>query len=69
MVVWRRRPTKGVIHYADQGSHYGSLAFALRARETGLVGAMGIPDDCFDNATVESLFAMLESELLAQHRT
>ena len=29
---------------------------------------MGTVGDCFDNAMVESFFATLECELLAQHR-
>jgi putative transposase len=68
MAVWRRRPTKGVIHHSDQGSQYASLAFGRRLRETGLVGSMGSRGDCFDNAAAESFFATLECELLARHR-
>lgn len=68
MAVWRRRPTPGVIHHSDQGSQYTSLAFGRRLREAGLVGSMGSPGDCFDNATAESFFATLECELLARHR-
>jgi putative transposase len=68
MAVWRRRPLEGVIHHADQGSQYTSLAFGRRLREAGLVGSMGSRGDCFDNATAESVFATLEGELLARHR-
>ena len=68
MAVWRRRPTPGVIHHADQGSQDASLAFGRRLREAGLVGSMGSRGDCFDNATAESFFATLECELLARHR-
>jgi putative transposase len=68
MAVWRRRPTQRVIHHADQGSQYTSLAFGRRLREAGLVGSMGSCGDCFDNATAESFFATLACELLACHR-
>jgi putative transposase len=68
MAVWRRRPTGGVIHHADQGSQYASLAFGRRLRETGLVGSMGSRGDCFDNAAAERFFATLACELLARHR-
>ena len=68
MAVWRRRPTKGLIHHSDQGSQYASLAFGRRLREAGLVGSMGSRGDCFDNGAAESFFAPLECELLARHR-
>jgi putative transposase len=68
MAVWRRRPMQGVIHHADQGSQYTSLAFGRRLREAGLSGSMGSRGDCFDNATAESFFATLECELLTRHR-
>jgi putative transposase len=67
MAVGQRRP-KGVIHHADQGSQYTSLAFGNRCREAGVRPSMGSVGDAYDNAMGESFFATLECELLARRR-
>jgi putative transposase len=65
MALAQRRPN-GVIHHADQGCQYTSIAFGRRCREAGVRPSMGSVGDCFDNAMCESFFATLECELLAR---
>src|SRR3954452_5517944 len=64
MAVARRRPTAGLIHHSDQGSHYVSLAFGQAAREAGIARSMGSRGDAYDNAVAESFFATLKKELV-----
>ncbi len=61
MACQQRRPIQ-VIHHADQGSQYTSLAFGHRCKQTGVRPSMGSVDDCYDNALCESFFATLECE-------
>ena len=67
MAVHNRKP-QGVIHHSDQGSQYTSIAFGARCKEAGIRPSMGSVGDCYDNAMCESFNAILECELLVQHR-
>jgi len=64
MALWNRRPAPGVIHHADHGCQYTSLAFGSRGQEAGVVPSYGSRGDCFDKAITESFFATLECERL-----
>ena len=68
MAVWTRRPAEGLIHHSDHGCQYTSLRLGERCQAVGIRRSMGSVGDCFDNALVESFFATLECELLAQRR-
>jgi putative transposase len=68
MAVGKRRPEAGLIHHSDHGCQYTSVRFGERCAAVGIRPSMGTVGDCFDNAMVESFFATLECELLAQHR-
>jgi len=68
MALWNRRPGAGLIHHADHGSQYTSLAFGRRCRQAAITPAMGSVGDCFDNAIAESFFASLECELIDRSR-
>jgi putative transposase len=68
MAVGRRRPEAGLIHHSDHGCQYTSVRFGERCAAAGIHPSMGTVGDCFDNAMVESFFATLECELLAQQR-
>jgi len=64
MALWNRRPGPGLIHHADHGSQYTSLAFGARCREAGIRLSMGSVGDAYDNALCESFFGSLEAELI-----
>jgi transposase InsO family protein len=67
MAISQRQPAPGLVHHADHGCQYTSLAFGRRLREAGLVASMGTVGDALDNAVAESFFATLECELLDRH--
>ena len=68
MAVSKRRLEAGLIHHSDHGCQYTSVLFGEQCAAAGIRTSMGTVGDCFDNAMVESFFATLECELLAQHR-
>jgi putative transposase len=68
MALWNRRPGAGLVHHADHGTQYTSLAFGRRCRQAGITPSMGSVGDCFDNAMAESFFASLECELIDRSR-
>ena len=47
MAAAQRRPA-GVIHYSDQGSQYGALAFGQRCKALGVRPSMGSRGDAYD---------------------
>jgi putative transposase len=68
MALRNRRPAAGLVHHADHGSQYTSLAFGRRCRQAHITPSMGSVGDCFDNAMAESFFASLECELIDRSR-
>jgi transposase InsO family protein len=56
------RPAKATFH-ADRGTHYASEQITALANENGLTRSMGFTGMCWDNATAESLFATLKTDL------
>jgi putative transposase len=64
MALLHRRPDRPLIHHSDHGCQYGSLAFTKRLRAAGLQASMGTVGDALDNASAESFFATLQTELL-----
>lgn len=62
-----RRPVPGAWHHADRGSTYASHEYRAALLAHGLTASMSRKGDCWDNAVVESFFATLERELLADH--
>lgn len=64
MALWRRKPTRPVIHHSDHGAQYTSLVFTKRLEEAGVLGSMGSVGDALDNAVAESFYATLQTELL-----
>jgi putative transposase len=64
MALWQRRPAPGLVHHADHGSQYTSLAFGARCRDAGVRLSMGSIGDAYDNALCESFFGSLEAELI-----
>ncbi len=63
MAVGQSKP-KDVIHHSDQGCQYTSLAVGSRRKEVGVRPSMGSVVDAYDNAMAESVFSILERELL-----
>jgi transposase InsO family protein len=64
MARWRRGAC-GALHHSDRGSQYASAAYQRALRDGGFTCSMSRTGDCWDNAVVESFFATLTKELLA----
>ena len=60
-------PTAGLVHHSDRGIQYDSLAYRAVLEELGMVQSMSRRGDCYDNAAMESFFATLKTELIADH--
>jgi putative transposase len=62
-----RRPAGTVVH-SDRGSQFRSHAFVRALRDAGLSGSMGRVGACADNAAMESLFSLLQKNVLNRRR-
>lgn len=58
-----RRPGPGVVHHSDRGVQYASGAYRALLAKYGITSSMSRKGDCWDNAVVESFFAVLKREL------
>lgn len=63
-----RQPPRGLLHHSDRGSQYASQDYQALLALRGIRCSMSRPKDCWDNAVVESFFATLKRELMAQER-
>lgn len=64
----RRRPAVGVLHHSDRGVQYASGEYQALLTAHGLTCSMSRAGDCWDNAVLESFFATLKTELVAEAR-
>jgi transposase InsO family protein len=58
-------PPRGVLHHADRGMHYTGTSSQRRLAAHGGIASMSRRGDCWDTAVVESFFATLTTELVA----
>lgn len=59
------RGARGGLHHSDRGVQYASAAYRCVLEQAGFAASMSRVGDCWDNAVVESFFATLTKELLA----
>ena len=59
-----RRPPPDLIHHADRGSQYCSIAYRSELRRHGIRASMSGKGNCYDNAPVESFFKTLKAEMV-----
>ena len=57
-----KKKLSGAILHSDRGSQYTSEAFKKALKEAGLIQSLSGAGHCFDNARMESFFAMLKKE-------
>jgi putative transposase len=60
-----RRDARGGLHHSDRGLQYANRAYRELLHTAGFASSMSRVGDCWDNAVVESFFATLTKELLA----
>ncbi len=65
MAIGLRKPPPGLIHHSDRGSQYASIEYRDLLDEHGFVCSMSRKGNCYDNATKESFFHTLKTELVA----
>ena len=62
--VFKHRPPPGLIHHSDRGCQYASEEFRDLLTDHNALSSMGRTGNCYDNATMESFFATLKTELI-----
>lgn len=60
-----RQPAPGLLHHSDQGTVYTSTGYQGLLRRPGALASFSRRGDCWDNAVMESFFATLKTELVA----
>jgi transposase InsO family protein len=60
-----RAPPHGLLHHSDRGMHYTGTTYQRVLAAHGGIASMSRRGDCWDNAVVESFFATLKTELVA----
>lgn len=68
MALGARSVNAGLICHSDRGSQYGSEDVQAMIARHQLRGSMSRKGNCWDNAVVESFFASLKTELVADAR-
>lgn len=61
-----RRPPRGLLHHSDRGSQYASHQFRRLLQSWHMEPSMSGPACCYDNATMESFWSTLKTELAPQ---
>jgi transposase InsO family protein len=59
-----RKPAKGLIFHSDRGSQYASNEVREMLSRNGIRQSMSGSGNCYDNATAESFFHTLKTELV-----
>jgi transposase InsO family protein len=67
MAISRRQPPAGVVHHADHGSQYTSIAFSDAAYDRHVAMSFGRVGSCFDNAAMEAFWSTLKREIAHIH--
>lgn len=57
----QKRDLRGAMIHSDMGATYTSRAYRLKLQELGMVQSMSRKGDCYDNACVESFFALYKT--------
>jgi len=68
MALGSRSVNDGLICHSDRGSQYGSEDVQAMIKRYRLRGSMSRKGNCWDNAVVESFFASLKAEVVADAR-
>jgi len=68
MALHNRRPSEELLHHSDRGSQYASGDFQSLLDEHGIVCSMSGTGNAYDNAAMESFFALLKRERVNRRR-
>lgn len=67
MALRRRGHPARVIHHSDRGCQYTSREYRAVLQEHGFLASMSRKGNCYDNATMESFWSSLKTELYDEH--
>jgi len=59
-----RRPAPGLLHHSDRGVQYASREYRTLLQSWNMIASMSAQGYCYDNATMESFFSTIKTELL-----
>jgi transposase InsO family protein len=65
-IAMRGKPP-GLIHHSDRGCQYASREYRNALNAAGITSSMSRKGNCYDNATMESFFATLKTEVFNRH--
>lgn len=66
--VSARRPAPGLVHHSDRGSQYCSHEYQALLLRHEMQASMSRKGNCYDNASVESFWGTLKTELVHHRR-
>ena len=58
-----RQPKPGLVHHTDRGGQYAGTQYRAVLKRAGMKQSMSRPDNCYDNAFMESCWGTLKREL------
>ena len=58
-----RQPGPGLIHHTDRGGQYAGTEYRQMLGRARMAQSMSRPDNCYDNAFMESCFGTIKTEL------
>jgi transposase InsO family protein len=61
--IHARQPPVGLIHHSDRGGQYAGSAYRAVLRRAGMRQSMSRPDNCYDNAFMESCWGTFKLEM------
>lgn len=64
MALKARKPSPGLVFHSDCGGQYKARRFRSLLRKNGIRQSMTFAGNCYDNATAESFFGTLKTELV-----
>ncbi len=68
MAVTHRKPSQGVLHHSDRGVQYACRNYRQELAHIGAIASMSRKANCYDNATMESFWSTLKTELVYRYR-
>lgn len=63
MAICHRQPPTKLIHHTDRGGQYAGTRYRAMLQRADFRQSMSRPDNCFDNAFIESCFGTIKTEI------
>jgi transposase InsO family protein len=63
MAIRLRQPEPGLVHHTDRGGQYAAIEYRRVLDRATILQSMSRPNNCYDNAFMESCFGTIKTEL------